>query len=189
MKTITTSQLTGIEKIAILMNVLGKDRSGELLKELKDTDVRKLLKVMGSMKKAPIALINEVLKEYLFKLNESEEIIFEENLSEPELISQLLGPERAKSIFGTGSSAVNLVERKSLTCLENIDLKTLAEFLVDEHPQTIALIIAHMDTDKQIQMIKTLPDNLRPEIITRMATLEYISPEKIDEPVIVQQEE
>ena len=38
-----------------------------------------------------------------------------------------------------------------------------------------------MDTDKQIQMIKTLPDNLRPEIITRMATLEYISPEKIDE--------
>jgi flagellar motor switch protein FliG len=181
MKTITTSQLTGIEKIAILMNVLGKDRSGELLKELKDTEVRKLLKVMGSMKKAPIALINEVLKEYLFKLNESEEIIFEENLSEPELISQLLGPERAKSIFGTGSSAVNLVERKSLTCLENIDLKTLAEFLVDEHPQTIALIIAHMDTDKQIQMIKTLPDNLRPEIITRMATLEYISPEKIDE--------
>jgi len=181
MKTMTTSQLTGIEKIAILMNVLGKDRSGELLKELKDPEVRKLLKVMGSMKKAPIALINEVLKEYLFKLNESEEIIFEENLSEPELISQLLGPERAKSIFGAGSSALNLVERKSLTCLENIDLKTLAEFLVDEHPQTIALIIAHMDTDKQIQMIKTLPDNLRPEIISRMATLEYISPEKIDE--------
>ncbi|NBT59581.1 flagellar motor switch protein FliG [bacterium] len=125
--------------------------------------------------------MNEVLKEYLFKLNESEEIIFEENLSEPETISQILGPERAKSIFGAGSSAVNLVERKSLTCLENVDLKTLSEFLVDEHPQTIALIIAHMDTDKQIQMIKTLPDNLRPEIISRMATLEYIAPEKIDE--------
>jgi len=181
MKSTQTNQLSGIEKIAILMNVLGKDRSGELLKQLKDSEVRKLLKVMGSMKKAPIALINEVLKEYLFKLSESEEIIFDENLSEPELVSQLLGADRAKAIFGAGNSAVNLVERKSLTCLENIDLKTLAEFLVDEHPQTIALIIAHMDTDKQIQMIKTLPDNLRPEIISRMATLDYIAPEKIDE--------
>jgi flagellar motor switch protein FliG len=57
----------------------------------------------------------------------------------------------------------------------------LAEFLVDEHPQTIALIIAHMDVEKQIQMIKNLPDNLRPEIISRMATLEYVAPEKIDE--------
>ncbi|MFM8270015.1 MAG: flagellar motor switch protein FliG, partial [Pseudomonadota bacterium] len=94
MRQTTCNDLTGIEKIAILMNVLGKDRSGALLKDLKDSDVRKLLKVMGSMKKAPISLINEVLKEYLFKLNESEEIIFEENLSEPELVSQLLGPER-----------------------------------------------------------------------------------------------
>lgn len=181
MKPTNCSQLTGIEKIAILMNVLGKERSGEILKDLKDTEVRKLLKVMGSMKKAPISLINDVLKEYLYKLNESEEIIFEENLSEPELVSQLLGPERAKAIFGGSASTVNLVERKNLTSLESVDLKTLAEFLVDEHPQTIALIIAHMDIEKQIQMIKTLPDNLRPEIISRMATLDYISPEKIDE--------
>lgn len=173
-------QLTGIEKIAILLNVLGKDKSAELLKQMKDADVRRLLKVMSNMKKAPIPLINTVLKEYLFKLSESEEIIFDENLSEPELITQLLGPERAKQIFG-GNRAVNLVERKNLTVLETVDPKTLAEFLVDEHPQTIALIIAHMDVEKQIQMIKNLPDNLRPEIISRMATLEYVAPEKIDE--------
>jgi flagellar motor switch protein FliG len=174
------SQLTGIEKIAILLNVLGKDKSAELLKQMKDADVRRLLKVMSNMKKAPIPLINSVLKEYLFKLSETEEIIFDENLSEPELISQLLGADRAKQIFG-GNRAVNLVERKNLTVLETVDPKTLAEFLVDEHPQTIALIIAHMDVEKQIQMIKNLPDNLRPEIISRMATLEYVAPEKIDE--------
>jgi len=173
-------QLTGIEKIAILLNVLGKDKSAELLKQMKDADVRRLLKVMSNMKKAPIPLINSVLKEYLFKLSETQEIIFEENLSEPELISQLLGADRAKQIFG-GNRAVNLVERKNLTVLETVDPKTLAEFLVDEHPQTIALIIAHMDVEKQIQMIKNLPDNLRPEIISRMATLEYVAPEKIDE--------
>lgn len=174
------SQLSGIEKIAILMNVLGKEKSGELIKQMKDMEVRRLLQVMSTMKKAPIPLINMVLKEFLFKLNENEEIIFEENLSEPELISQILGPDRAKQILG-GSTAVNILERKNLRSIESIDPKTLAEFLVDEHPQTIALILAHMDVTKQIQMIKNLPDNLRPEIISRMATLEYIAPEKIDE--------
>ncbi|NDD03787.1 MAG: flagellar motor switch protein FliG, partial [Proteobacteria bacterium] len=180
MKEMRNGQLTGIEKIAVLMNVIGKEKSGELLKQMKDSDVRRLLKVMSSMKKAPVQLINDVLKEYLYKLSEKDEIIFEENLSEPELISQVLGSERAKQIFG-GNRAVNLVERKSLTVLETVDPKTLAEFLVDEHPQTIALIIAHMDVEQQITMIKALPDNLRPEIVTRMATLEYVSPEKIDE--------
>lgn len=174
-------QLSGVEKIAILMNVLGKESSGELLKQMRDTDVRRLLKVMSSMKKAPIDLINSVLKEYLYKLKETEEMIFDENLSEPELIAQLLGPERAKVIFGGNANALNLVERKNLTCLETIDLKTLSEFLIDEHPQTIALIVAHLEADKQTQLIKSLPDNLRPEIISRMATLDYIAPEKIDE--------
>ena len=174
------NQLTGIEKIAILMNVLGKEKSAEIIKQMKDLEVRRLLQVMSSMKKAPIPLINMVLKEFLFKLNETEEIIFEDNLSEPELISQILGADRAKQILG-GSTAVNILERKNLRSIESIDPKVLAEFLIDEHPQTIALILAHMDVSKQIQMIKNLPDNLRPEIISRMATLEYISPEKIDE--------
>ena len=174
------SHLTGMEKLAILMNILGKEKSGEILKQMRDLDVRRLLKVMSSMKKAPISLVNEVLKEYLYKLSENDDVIFEENLSEPELIAQILGPERAKAIFGA-NAGINLVEKKHLSALESVDVKTLANFLVDEHPQTIALIIAHLDNEKQIQMIKTLPDNLRPEIISRMATLEYIAPEKIDE--------
>lgn len=173
-------QIDGMEKIAILMNILGKDKSLEFMKQMKDADVRRLLKVMGNMKKAPIALINEVLREFLYKLEETEEIIFDENLTEPDIISQGLGDERAKHIFGTLKS-VNLVERKSLTVLEAVDPKTLAEFLVEEHPQTVALVVAHMDPDKQIQMIKHLPDAMRPEIISRMATLEYVSPAKVEE--------
>lgn len=180
MTPVKTVPLTGIEKLAILMNVLGKEQSGEILKQMKDMEVRRLLKVMGSMKKAPLPLVNEVLREYLYKLSESEELIFDEDLTQPELLSEMLGPERAKQIYG-GSGAINFTERKHLTALDSIDIKTLCEFLVDEHPQTIALILAHMDSEKQIQIIKSLPDNLRPEIISRMATLDYISPEKIDE--------
>jgi len=180
MKPVPKISLSGIEKTAILLNVIGKEKSFELMKSMKDSDVRKLLKVMGNMKKAPIRLINSVLREYLYKLSEKEEIIFEENLTEPALVSQGLGEERAKQIFGT-LRAVNLVQRKHLSVLDAVDSKSLAEFLVEEHPQTIALVVAHMELNKQIQMLKQFPDSIRPEVILRMANLEYVSPEKVDE--------
>lgn len=172
--------LSGLEKTAILMNVLGKEPSFEMMKEMKDPDVRRLLKVMGNMKKAPIHLINSVLREFLYKLSEKEEIIFEDNLTNPALVSAGLGEERAKQIFGT-LKAVNLVQRKHLSVLDSVDAKTLAEFLVEEHPQTIALVVAHMDLSKQIQMLKNLPDSIRAEVILRMANLEYVAPEKVEE--------
>mgnify|MGYP000293534013 CR=1 FL=1 len=174
------NSLSGMEKIAILMNVIGRDKSLELMKEMKDIEVRRLLGVMNSMKRAPMVLINSVLKEYLDKLSEKDEIIFDNNLIEPELITKALGESRAKHIFGS-SKSVNLIERKNLTVLDAVDPKTLAEFLVEEHPQTIALVVAHMDYEKQIEMIRNFPDSLRPEIVLRMASLDYVSPEKVEE--------
>ncbi len=172
--------LSGMEKIAILMNVIGKDKSMEILKEMKDIEVRRLLGVMNSMKKAPMTLINSVLREYLDKISEKDEIIFEENLTEPELITKALGESRAKHIFGS-SKTINLIERRNLTVLDSVDPKTLAEFLVEEHPQTIALVVAHMEVEKQIAMIKNFPDSLRPEIVLRMASLDYVAPDKVEE--------
>lgn len=172
--------LSGLEKTAILMNVLGKEKSFEIIKELNDPDIRRLLGVMGSMKKAPIQLINSVLREYLHKISERDEIIFEENLSQPSIVTEALGEDRAKQIFGT-LKKMSLVNRKHLSVLEAVDPKTLAEFLVDEHPQTIALVVAHMDLEKQIPMIKNLPDSVRAEVILRMANLEHVSEDRVDE--------
>jgi flagellar motor switch protein FliG len=180
MKPMKKAPLSGLEKTAVLFNVLGKEKSFLLMKEMKDTDVRRLLKVMGDMKRAPISLINMVLREFLHKLSEKEEIIFEENFNQPKVISEGLGEERAKQIFGS-LKAVNLVEQKHLSILESVEPKILAEFLSQEHPQTIALVVAHMDMDKQIATIKQFPEAIRAEVALRMATLDYVAPEKIDE--------
>lgn len=174
------TELSGLEKAAILMNVLGEEHSFSLMKDLKDTDLRRLLNVMGQMKKAPIGLINSVLREFLFRISEREEIIFDDKLTLPEVVTKGLGEERAKQIFGS-SKTLNLVERRTLSVLDEVDPKTLAEFLVEEHPQTIALIVAHMDLNKQISMIKSFPDSIRTEVVLRMANLEFVSPEKMEE--------
>jgi len=178
--TMKKAPMSGLEKTAVLLNVLGKEKSFLLMKELKDSDVRRLLKVMGDMKKAPISLINMVLREFLHKLSEKEEIIFEDNFNQPKVISEGLGEERAKQIFGS-IKAVNLVEQRHLSILETVEPKILAEFLAQEHPQTIALVVAHMDLEKQISAIKFFPEAIRAEVVLRMATLDYVTPEKIDE--------
>ncbi len=174
------TQLSGMEKTAILLNVLGKDKSFEFMKEMKDPEVRNLLQVMAHMKKAPIQVINSVLREYLFKLSEKEEIIFDDNFSQPDVISKGLGEERASKLFGALKGA-GMAQRKHLTVLDNVDAKALSEFLSDEHPQTIALVVAHMDIQKQMQTLKHLPDSIRPEVILRMSNLDYIAPEKVEE--------
>lgn len=172
--------LTGVEKTAILMNVLGEEKSFEIMKGMKDADVRRLLNVMGHMKKAPISLINAVLREFLFRISEKEEIIFDDSLTLPEVVTKGLGEERAKQIFGS-SKSLNLVQRRGLSVLDEVDPKTLAEFLAEEHPQTIALILAHMDLEKQLAMIRNFPDSIRTEVVLRMASLDYVPPEKMEE--------
>ncbi|MCX6101648.1 MAG: flagellar motor switch protein FliG [Proteobacteria bacterium] len=173
-------KLTGIEKLAILMNVLGKETSIEFMKEMKDSDLRSVLKVMGSMKKAPMTLINEVLTEFLEKLSEKDVMIFDENFTDPEMILKGLGEKRAHQIFGSMKN-VNLLERKGMTVLETVDTKKLAEFLQNEHPQTIALVVVHMETEKQIKTLKSLPEAIRAEVVIRMANLVYVEPQKIAE--------
>ncbi len=174
--------LNGLEKTAILMNVLGKDQTYQIMKGMKDSDVRKLIKVMTHMKKAPLHVINAVLREYLHKLSERDEIIFEENLSSPKLISEGLGEERAKQIFGNTLKATSFsMNKKQLTITDSVDPKALAEFLSEEHPQTIAVVVAHLDSNKQVQLLKALPEAIRPEVVVRLANLEYVAPEKVDE--------
>jgi flagellar motor switch protein FliG len=172
--------LSGLEKTAILMNVLGEEKSFAIMKNMKDADVRRLLNVMGHMKRAPITLINTVLREFLFKISEREEIIFDDTLTQPETVTKGLGEERAKQIFGS-SKAINLLENRTLTVLDEVDPKVLGEFLVEEHPQTIALIVSHMELTKQINMLRNLPDTIRTEVVLRMAALEYVTPEKVQE--------
>lgn len=172
--------LSGFEKTAILMNVLGKEKSFELMKSMDDDDIRRLLKIMGGMKKAPIVLINTVLREFLYKLSEFDEIYFDENLTEPTLVTAGLGEERAKQIFGTLTDR-NFLEQYHLSSIDAIEPKLLSEYLTGEHPQTIAIVVAHLPIDKQVKVIRLLSDQLRTEVVARMTSLESLAPEKIVE--------
>ena len=171
--------LKGFDKAGILINYLGKDAVKILLKRMEDGDIRKLLSVMNKYRIVPIHVTKRVLEEYYEMISESEEYIFSEQVASKDMIVDALGEDRARGILGglniaSGSS-------RSLESLEMVDAKSLATFLVSEHPQTVAVIISHLEPEKKGEVLKRLPEALQAEVVLRMANLEHVDPELIIE--------
>lgn len=172
-------QLRGFDKAAILINYLGKDAIKVLLRRMDDGDIRKLINQMSKMRVVPVHVTKRVLEEFYEMISETDDYIFSEEISAKETIVDALGEERARGILGglnlTGTGS------KSLESLEMVDAKSLATFLVNEHPQTVAVILAHLEPEKKGEVLKRLPETLQAEVVLRMANLDHVDPELIGE--------
>lgn len=170
--------LKGFDKAAILINYLGRDAVKVLLKRMDDTDIRKLINQMTKLRVVPVHVTKRVLEEFYEMISETEDYIFSESISAKDTIVDALGEERARGILGglniSGGS-------RSLESLEMVDAKSLATFLVNEHPQTVAVILAHLEPEKKGEVLKRLPEALQAEVVLRMANLEHVDPELIAE--------
>jgi flagellar motor switch protein FliG len=171
--------LRGFEKAAILVNYLGQDALRILFKSLDDGDIRKLLNVMGKYRVVPVNITKKVLEEFYELISESEDYIFSENPSNKDTIVNALGEERARAILG--GLNLNAGGGRQLESLEMVDAKSLSTFLVSEHPQTVAVILAHLEPEKKGEVLKRLPDALQAEVVLRMANLDHVAPELIAE--------
>lgn len=171
--------LKGFDKAAILINYLGRDAVKILLKRMDDGDIRKLISVMSKYRVVPVHVTKRVLEEFYEMINESDEYIFSESISNKDTIVDALGEERARGILG--GLNIGSGNQRSIESLEMVDAKSLATFLVNEHPQTVAVILAHLEPEKKGEVLKRLPEALQAEVVLRMANLEHVDPELINE--------
>lgn len=178
-ESIEYENLRGFEKAAILVNYLGKDALRVLFKDLDDGDVRKLLNVMQKYRVVPVHVTKKVLEEYYELVSETQDYIFSEKSSGKDTIVEALGEERARGILGGVN--MNSAGGRNLESLEMVDAKSLSTFLVNEHPQTVAVILAHLEPEKKGEVLKRLPDALQAEVVLRMANLDHVAPELIAE--------
>ena len=168
-------ELTGTEKSALLLNVLGNQVTAQVFKKMKDNDVKRLVSVMGSVQKVPIPIVKMVLEEFYSELAEEESLIFG-HAAGREFVLATLGEERAKTVLGQ----LSVVEgSRTLEALELVDPRTLSNFLLNEHPQTIALILAHLEPNKKCEVLKRLPEGIQTEVVLRISNLDFISPNLI----------
>ncbi len=171
--------LKGFEKAAILLNYLGPNAAKKLLRRMDDGDIRKLLTVMGKFRIVPIAVTKRILEEYYELISESADYIFSDQVTNKDTVVDALGEERARGVLGHLN--VSASTRPSLESLDQVDAKSLANFLIHEHPQTVSVILAHLEPDKKGEVLKRLPEALQAEVVLRMANLDHVAPELIKE--------
>lgn len=168
-------QMNGLEKSALLLNVLGNEVTAQIFKKMRDNDVKRLVSAMGQVTKVPIPLVKQVLEAFYTEISEEDTLIFG-HAQGRDFVLATLGEERAKTVLGH----LSVVEgSRTLEALELVDPRTLSNFLVNEHPQTVALILAHLEPSKKCEVLKRLPEMIQTEVVLRIANLDFISPNLI----------
>lgn len=166
----------GLQKAAVLMVLLGEEAASHIYRNLADADVQRLTQRIAELEHIKPETAISVLEEY-HQLTLTQGYLAEGG---PEYAEKLLvkafGKVGAQHLLDQVSKAVEL----SVVQLENLqkaDPQQLAKFLEIEHPQTIALILAHLNARQASALLMHLPEELRPGIVKRLAQLRQFSPE------------
>lgn len=169
--------LNGSDRAGLLLSSLGMNITQLIFQNMKDNDVKRMINAMSNVKRAPIWMVKRVLDDFYKQLNEENDLLFAENRGR-DFIINTLGEDRAKQLLG---QIVEVGQSNTLESLELVDTRTLSNFLVNEHPQTIALIVAHLNPERKVDVLRRLPEGLQAEVVLRVANLDYVSPELISQ--------
>ncbi len=170
--------LSGTQKCAILMLLLGEDEAAEILKNLSPREVQQLGSAMYSVADVDQKTVNLVLDEFLSIIKAQTSIGLGADAYIRRVLVKALGDDKAGSILTriTPSSSA-----KGIDILQWMDARSIAEMIEGEHPQIIGIIIAHLDYAVAADVLVLLPDDLQHEVIQRVATLDSVQPEAIEQ--------
>jgi flagellar motor switch protein FliG len=174
---VATNKYTGAQKAAILLLSFGEEISAEIFKHMNEFEIKRIGGAMSRLGRMEQDIVDEVMMEFYEILQQNTKFFYGGNDFTKNVIGQAFKGGEADELIESlalGSSA-------NLDSLELIDPRTLATFIRSEHPQTIALILAHLDPKKCGETLKQLPESLHTEIMLRIANLEAVAPEIIDE--------
>ncbi|RDB35939.1 MAG: flagellar motor switch protein FliG [Spirobacillus cienkowskii] len=168
---------TGPQKAAILLLAFGEEISAEIFKHMTEFEIKRIGSAMSRLGRVDSDAIDAVMEEFYQILQSNKKYFLGSNDFTKRLIESAFKSDQASALI----DELSLTSNANLESLELIDPKTLANFLRAEHPQTMALILAHLDPKKFGECLKILPESLHTELILRVASLESVSPEIIDE--------
>jgi len=172
--TIKVADLSPVQKAAIALVSLGKTVSVEVLRKLSDSEVEQLTVEIANLRDIPADVEEEVLKECQ-SLFQAREYVLEGGLEYArDLLEEALGEQRAGDMLNRLEGAMR---RRGFRKLQNIDPRQIVNFVQNEHPQTIALILTQLRPKQAASVLSDLPSELQADVALRVATMEKISPE------------
>lgn len=171
-----TKELSGEQKAAILLRAIGEDAAAQVMKCLDPAEIRKLGSYMKNTANISKDEEDVVIAEF-DKENARGETQFEGKEYIKNILIKALGVEKAAPLL----ESINTKTYPGIDALKWIDAKTVVQMLKVEHPQTIAVVLAHLESDQAGQVLAGLPDTLRADVAMRLATIEEVHPDVLEE--------
>src|SRR6478672_9267679 len=172
------SLIPGIRKAAILLVSLGEEASAEVLRQLEEQEVQQLGREVARLGSISAEQAEAVLEEF-HQMSLAHDYVLKGGMDYArKLLNTAYGPEAAKKVLDRLMTALGN-EVVNFDALHKADPQQLAKFIHNEHPQTIALILSHLNPTQAAALLVSLPAEMRSDIALRMANLDQISPEVI----------
>jgi flagellar motor switch protein FliG len=169
-------QLTGPERAAVLMLALGEQHGAKIWALLDDDELRQLSIVMSTLGTVEASLVENLLLEFVGRLSASGAILGNYDATE-RLLQQYLPPERVTGIMDEirGPAGRNMWEK-----LANVQEEVLANYLKNEYPQTVAVVLSKLQPEHAARVLAILPEDLALDVVNRMLKMEAVQKEVLE---------
>ena len=171
-------KMSGLQKSAVLLIALGPEKSASIFKHLKEEEIEELtLEIANTRSITP--QIKEGIIEEFYQLCLAQQYIAEGGIGyAKELLEKALGTEKAMSVIGKLTASLQV---KPFEFVRKTDASQLLNFIQDEHPQTIALILSYLSPFQASMIISALPPERQADVAKRVAMMDRTSPDIIKE--------
>jgi flagellar motor switch protein FliG len=174
MVTRTHEELSGVSKAAILLLQLGQEQGSKVLNQLQEAEMEEVVAEIARLKTVDGDVADEVVHEF-FEMAVARKYVTHGGIGYArDLLEDSLGSERAREILGRLEAAIS---EMPFQFLRRTDARQLLSFLQDEHPQTIALVLAHLSVEQAPLILGNLPAELQADVAHRIAVMDRTSPE------------
>jgi len=171
-------KLSGPDKVALLLLSLGEHQAAELLKRLDDLEVQILGQKISRLEVVPTKQIAGILEEFSKMMETPEAIVVRGDQFFKNTISRAMDSRRQETLLEKLDLETN---PDFFQKIKKLDSRTVASFLRDEHPQTVALVLAHLERNQAGAVLAQFPEDLQMEVVRRIASLDQVSPAIIEE--------
>ncbi len=172
------SELSGLQKAAILLITLGPDKSANVFKFLKEEEIEQLTLEIANTRSINQSLKEEVLDEF-YEVCLAQQYISEGGIDYAKsLLEKALGGDKAVEVIGKLTASLQV---RPFEFVRKTDATQLLNFIQDEHPQTIALILSYLSTSQAAAIVAALPQDKQPDVAKRIAQMDRTSPDVIKE--------
>ncbi len=171
-------KITGVQKAAILLIALGPEKSAAIFKHLKEEEVEELTLEIANTRTITPQMKEEVVEEF-YQICLAQQYIAEGGINYgKELLEKSFGSDRARDVIGKLTASLQV---KPFEFVRKTDATQLLNFIQDEHPQTIALILSYLSPAQSALIVSALPPDRQADVAKRIAVMDRTSPEVIKE--------